>query len=180
MLVFASISLCPRSIRRDSPVLPSHCWISQWPYLYVIHVTFFFMCLVFHELYTPPFHTQNSLHSRPKQASLRIDFLIIGAGLAGLACAVALRRVGHRVIVLDRNISINDQVCYFCPRQLPDSEGWSTFPEDLRGDSNGAQPYKNNVSLGFAEGTASDCGQLASYWYAVMCVLGVISFRRSR
>ncbi|KAI6108904.1 hypothetical protein EDD16DRAFT_1694706 [Pisolithus croceorrhizus] len=31
-----------------------------------------------------------------------IDFLIVGGGITGLACALALRRIGHRVIVLER------------------------------------------------------------------------------
>ncbi|KAF8423759.1 hypothetical protein L210DRAFT_3355664, partial [Boletus edulis BED1] len=30
-----------------------------------------------------------------------IDFLVVGGGLAGLSCALALRRVGHRVVVLE-------------------------------------------------------------------------------
>ena len=39
-------------------------------------------------------------------ASLSVDFLIIGAGIAGLASAIALRRVGHRVSVLEKHDSI--------------------------------------------------------------------------
>ena len=39
-------------------------------------------------------------------ASLSVDFLVIGAGIAGLASAIALRRVGHRVLVLERHDSI--------------------------------------------------------------------------
>ncbi|KAG6861635.1 hypothetical protein C0995_014074 [Termitomyces sp. Mi166 len=38
-----------------------------------------------------------------KQAALKIDFLIVGGDIAGLACAVALRRVGHRVTVLEQD-----------------------------------------------------------------------------
>ncbi|KAI6112191.1 hypothetical protein EV401DRAFT_2058917 [Pisolithus croceorrhizus] len=34
-----------------------------------------------------------------------IDFLIVGGGITGLACALALRRIGHRVIVLERLVS---------------------------------------------------------------------------
>ncbi|KAI5983421.1 hypothetical protein EDD15DRAFT_1898137 [Pisolithus albus] len=33
---------------------------------------------------------------------LLIDFLIVGGGITGLACALALRRIGHRVTVLER------------------------------------------------------------------------------
>ncbi|KAF7335442.1 6-hydroxynicotinate 3-monooxygenase [Mycena venus] len=42
------------------------------------------------------------------QAALTIDFLIIGAGVSGLACAMALRRVGHRVVVLEREKKIGE------------------------------------------------------------------------
>ncbi|KAF8071521.1 hypothetical protein FPV67DRAFT_878314 [Lyophyllum atratum] len=38
-----------------------------------------------------------------EQAKLSVDFLIVGGGVAGLACAVALRRVGHRVTVLEQD-----------------------------------------------------------------------------
>ncbi|KAF9459027.1 hypothetical protein BDZ94DRAFT_1062733 [Collybia nuda] len=37
------------------------------------------------------------------QASCTVHFLIIGGGIAGLACATALRRVGHRVTVLEKD-----------------------------------------------------------------------------
>ncbi|GBE88413.1 hypothetical protein SCP_1302280 [Sparassis crispa] len=36
------------------------------------------------------------------RAHLAIDFLIVGGGLSGLACAIALTRAGHRVVVLER------------------------------------------------------------------------------
>ncbi|KAK0218348.1 hypothetical protein EDD85DRAFT_961622 [Armillaria nabsnona] len=41
--------------------------------------------------------------NRPKQAALPIDFLIVGGGITGFACAIALRRVGHRVLVLEKD-----------------------------------------------------------------------------
>jgi salicylate hydroxylase len=37
------------------------------------------------------------------QAELTINFLLIGGGIAGLACAIALRRVGHHVVVLEQS-----------------------------------------------------------------------------
>ncbi|KAH7918240.1 FAD/NAD(P)-binding domain-containing protein [Leucogyrophana mollusca] len=36
------------------------------------------------------------------KANLSIDFLVVGGGIGGLACAIALRRVGHRVTVLEK------------------------------------------------------------------------------
>ncbi|GLB44757.1 putative FAD binding domain containing protein [Lyophyllum shimeji] len=45
----------------------------------------------------------------PKKTSLVIDFVIVGGGLAGLGCAIALRRVGHRVQVLEADSGLNMQ-----------------------------------------------------------------------
>ncbi|KAK0484232.1 hypothetical protein EDD18DRAFT_1293742 [Armillaria luteobubalina] len=39
----------------------------------------------------------------PKNAALAIDFVIVGGGVAGFACAIALRRVGHHVLVLEKD-----------------------------------------------------------------------------
>ncbi|KAG8212851.1 hypothetical protein J3R82DRAFT_11168 [Butyriboletus roseoflavus] len=41
-------------------------------------------------------------HPTYQRAGLTIDFLIIGGGLSGVSCALALRRVGHRVVVLEQ------------------------------------------------------------------------------
>ena len=40
-------------------------------------------------------------------ASFPIEFLIVGGGVGGLACAVALRRVGHHVLVIEKDTSID-------------------------------------------------------------------------
>jgi len=45
---------------------------------------------------------QRRRHEDAKKATLRIRFVIVGGGPAGLACSVALRRVGHHVIVLEK------------------------------------------------------------------------------
>lgn len=45
---------------------------------------------------------QSRSHESAKKATLPIRFVIVGGGPAGLACAVALRRVGHHVIVLEK------------------------------------------------------------------------------
>lgn len=57
----------------------------------------------------------------PKQATLPIEFLIIGGGIAGLACAIALRRVGHRVVVLEKDKQLTHVSCipFFLHRSEP-------------------------------------------------------------
>lgn len=35
------------------------------------------------------------------QASMKIKFLVVGGGIAGMACAYALRRSGHEVHVVE-------------------------------------------------------------------------------
>ncbi|TFK86877.1 FAD/NAD-P-binding domain-containing protein [Polyporus arcularius HHB13444] len=45
---------------------------------------------------------ESSRSNLPLQTSFPISFLIIGGGIAGLACALALRRVGHHVLVLEK------------------------------------------------------------------------------
>jgi glycine/D-amino acid oxidase-like deaminating enzyme len=46
--------------------------------------------------------------SASTQAALTIDFLIMGAGVSGLACAIALQRVGHRVVIIEREKEIGE------------------------------------------------------------------------
>ncbi|KAI0050529.1 FAD/NAD-P-binding domain-containing protein [Auriscalpium vulgare] len=46
--------------------------------------------------------------SSAKKASAAISFLVIGGGIAGLSAAVALRRVGHRVLVVERDSNFED------------------------------------------------------------------------
>lgn len=54
---------------------------------------------------------QNSTTSKllppKKYAALAIDFLIVGGGIAGLASAIALTRIGHRVTVLERDATVD-------------------------------------------------------------------------
>lgn len=37
------------------------------------------------------------------KAAVSLDFIVIGGSSAGLSAAYALRRVGHRVLVLEQN-----------------------------------------------------------------------------
>ncbi|KAF8155333.1 hypothetical protein K438DRAFT_1987048 [Mycena galopus ATCC 62051] len=42
-----------------------------------------------------------SVDRRAEQSKIRLHFVIIGAGVAGLSCAIALSRIGHRVTVIE-------------------------------------------------------------------------------
>ncbi|KAJ7765864.1 hypothetical protein DFH07DRAFT_810066 [Mycena maculata] len=48
--------------------------------------------------------------SQPQQVGgddkIKLDFAVIGGGVAGLSCAIALGRIGHRVTVIEKNDSM--------------------------------------------------------------------------
>lgn len=52
----------------------------------------------------------NAAPPRPAQVKLRI--IVVGAGLGGLACAIALARRGHEVVVFEQAAELGE-VCYF-------------------------------------------------------------------
>ncbi|KAJ7477811.1 hypothetical protein B0H11DRAFT_2029378 [Mycena galericulata] len=39
---------------------------------------------------------------------IKLHFAIIGGGVAGLSCVIALGRIGHRVTVIDKNDNMLD------------------------------------------------------------------------
>ena len=49
-----------------------------------------------------------AIPNKPHQTSCALDFLVIGGSSAGLSAAYALRRVGHRVLVLEQNADFFD------------------------------------------------------------------------
>ncbi|KAI0828916.1 FAD/NAD-P-binding domain-containing protein [Trametes gibbosa] len=51
--------------------------------------------------------SESSRSNPPLQTVLPINFIIVGGGLAGLSCAIALKRVGHNPVVLERNDRAN-------------------------------------------------------------------------
>ncbi|KAJ7239371.1 hypothetical protein B0H12DRAFT_80060 [Mycena haematopus] len=85
--------------RACGPRIQNHSWTSA---SYEQNSSFY--------LYLPTFTPNMAVEFRPAstQATLAIDFLIIGAGVSGLACAMALRRVGHRVVVVEREKEIGE------------------------------------------------------------------------
>jgi hypothetical protein len=46
----------------------------------------------------------------PQEASLKIKFVIIGGGIAGLACSFALKNSGHEVVVVEKH-DAEEKVC---------------------------------------------------------------------
>lgn len=50
----------------------------------------------------------SSIPNKPHQTAVPLDFLVVGGSSAGLAAAYALRRVGHRVLVLEQNADFFD------------------------------------------------------------------------
>lgn len=56
--------------------------------------------------------------NKPHKSAVALDFLVIGGSSAGLSAAYALRRVGHRVLVLEQNPDFFD-VSRSSPRVLP-------------------------------------------------------------
>ena len=78
--------------------------------------------MIHHRAYLYAYHTQTS-HAAAKKAALQIRFVIVGGGAAGLACAVALRRVGHHVILLEKDTNFvgvsNPRFCFPSPLAYP-------------------------------------------------------------
>ena len=78
------------------PSLPPSCTKAHFLTLYVF---FSLSSALIPGLSVP---VQRRSHESAKKATFQIRFVIVGGGPAGLACAVALRRVGHHVIVLEK------------------------------------------------------------------------------
>lgn len=55
-------------------------------------------CLHFLELLNSHAHS----NAAPAEAKVKLQVIIVGAGLGGLACAIALSRRGHKVTVLEQ------------------------------------------------------------------------------
>jgi len=92
------IACCPLSVlspSSSSSSLPLSCTKTHFLTQYVLAsrsgTQYILCCLV-----------QRRSHESAEKAALQIRFVIVGGGPAGLACAVALRRVGHHVIVLEK------------------------------------------------------------------------------
>ncbi|KAJ3533645.1 hypothetical protein NMY22_g7250 [Coprinellus aureogranulatus] len=68
-----------------------------------------------------------------KYAALPIDFLVVGGGIAGLASAIALTRIGHRVTVLERDATVDHETggCRMTPNLSKILFHWG-LEEDVR------------------------------------------------
>lgn len=55
----------------------------------------------------------SSFISSARQAKLKLNIIIVGAGLGGLATSIALSRRGHKVIVLEQAHQLGE-VCIPC------------------------------------------------------------------
>jgi hypothetical protein len=60
-------------------------------------------------------HTSPS--SPPQQAKVKLRIIVVGGGLGGLACAIALARRGHTVTVLEQ-APVLGEVCHTAVRKL--------------------------------------------------------------
>lgn len=62
----------------------------------------------------------SAIPNKPQQTAVALDFLVVGGSSAGLSAAYALRRVGHRVLVLEQNGDFFDvSVFSFFPGPSP-------------------------------------------------------------
>jgi salicylate hydroxylase len=56
--------------------------------------------------------TQENTAAPPLQALVKLRIIVVGAGLGGLACAIALARRGHQVVVLEQAVELSEVRLY--------------------------------------------------------------------
>lgn len=102
------------------------------------------LSLINYRAYLIHYRPQTS-HAAAKKAALPIRFVIVGGGAAGLACAVALRRVGHQVILLEKDsnfVGVSILTCATHPGLIPYS-----LPGEHTPWSPYATKYDQNLQL---------------------------------
>jgi cation diffusion facilitator CzcD-associated flavoprotein CzcO len=102
-----------------------------------------------------PFFSFTILTHNPQQAKLSILFLIVGGGISGLACAIALRRVGHRVIVLEQDGDSDEVSLKFTLSLL-----FTHFQIDIRWNSFSPKCDQDLNPLGTRERTTVDSSNI--------------------
>ncbi|KAJ7123410.1 hypothetical protein C8R44DRAFT_917474 [Mycena epipterygia] len=93
----------------------------------------------------------------PQQTALAIDFVIIGAGMTGLACAIALRRVGHRVVVIEQkgNIDATQETVHMYPNITRVFYHWG-FRDALRAMTKEAEKAATFIATGIIMGVVRE------------------------
>jgi cation diffusion facilitator CzcD-associated flavoprotein CzcO len=70
-----------------------------------------------------------------RKSSLQLKFIIVGAGIGGLATAYALARAGHNVRVLELYHSLGQVWLYLCAHSIALTHfteiGWYSYPPKL-------------------------------------------------
>ena len=89
----------------------------------------------------------SAIPNKPHQTAVALDFLVIGGSSAGLSAAYALRRVGHRVLVLEQNDDFFD-VSFVLLRRPRPSDAAPSAGASMRRIQNTTQYVKSLLPLG--------------------------------
>ena len=101
-------------IRLTSKMLSSSLLSASDCYIFTSTVASFFPQIS--HFFLPPM--TSAIPNKPHQTAVALDFLVIGGSSAGLSAAYALRRVGHRALILEKNVDFFD-MCFVLLRPHP-------------------------------------------------------------